>query len=92
MPTPISATSYGKAWGKDDWKKPFEEAPKAAKLPPDTVMYHLRHAATSELILGDMQTSLVAMPAGTSTAMIDKHYGHLQHKQTRRMLDNVAML
>jgi hypothetical protein len=39
-----------------------------------------------------MQTSLVAMLAGTSTAMIDKHYGHLQHEQTRVMLDSVAMI
>lgn len=89
---PILTTSYGKAWGKDDWKKPFKEAVTKAKLPQDTVMYHLRHTAISELILGGMQTSLVAMLAGTSTAMIDKHYGHLQHEQTRQILDGVAII
>jgi integrase len=89
---PIFSTAYGKVWNKDDWKKPFKEAVKSAKLPADTVAYHLRHTAISELILGGMQTSLVAMLAGTSTAMIDKHYGHLQHGQTRRMLDGVAIL
>lgn len=88
----IFANEYGKPWNKDDWKKPFKEAVKKAKLPDNIVTYHLRHAAISEMILGGMQTSLIAMLAGTSTGMIDKHYGHLQHEQTRRMLDNVAMV
>lgn len=88
----IFTNEFGKAWNKDDWKKPFKEAVKKAKLPDSIVTYHLRHAAISEMILGGMQTSLIAMLAGTSTAMIDKHYGHLQHEQTRRMLDNVAMI
>lgn len=88
----ILTTSYGKAWGKDDWKKPFKAAVKKAGLPDDIVMYHLRHAAISEMILGGVQTSLVAMLAGTSTTMIDKHYGHLQHDKTRHMLDGVAII
>jgi len=88
----ILTNEFGQQWKKDDWKKPFKEAVTKAKLAPDTVMYHLRHTAISELILGGMQTSLVAMLAGTSTAMIDKHYGHLQHDQTRRMLDGVAII
>ena len=89
---PVFADSFGKPWTKDAWKKPFKAAVKSAKLPEDIVMYHLRHAAISELLLSGMQTSLVAMLAGTSTAMIDKHYGHLQHEQTRAMLDSVAMI
>lgn len=88
----ILMNEFGQQWKKDDWKKPFKEAVIQAKIPPDTVMYHLRHTAISELILGGMNTSLVAMLAGTSTAMIDKHYGHLQHDQMRRMLDSVAII
>ncbi len=88
----ILTNAFGQEWKKDDWKRPFKEAVTAAKLPADTVMYHLRHTAISELILGGMNTSLVAMLAGTSTAMIDKHYGHLQHDQMRRMLDSVAII
>lgn len=88
----ILTNEFGQRWKKDDWKKPFKDAVTKAELPADTVMYHLRHTAISELILGGMQTSLVAMLAGTSTAMIDKHYGHLQHDQTRRMLDSVAII
>jgi site-specific recombinase XerD len=89
---PIFANSFSKPWNKDDSKKPFKEAVRKPKLPYDIVMYHLRHAAISELLHGGMHTSLVAMLSGTSTAMIDKHYGHLQHEQTRGMLDSVAMI
>lgn len=88
----ILTNEYGQQWKKDDWKKPFKAASKKAKLPDNIVMYHLRHAAISEMILAGMQTSLIAMLAGTSTAMIDKHYGHLQHEQTRTMLDNVSII
>lgn len=89
---PVFTTAYGKSWTKDDWKKPFKEAAHKAKLPADSVAYTLRHTAISEMIIGGMQTSLIAMLAGTSTAMIDKHYGHLLHDKTREVLDGVAML
>lgn len=55
-------------------------------------MYTLRHVAISEMIAGGVDTFLVAKLAGTSTAMIDKHYGHLRHEQTRARLDAVAMM
>lgn len=47
----ILTNEYGQQWKKDDWKKPFKKAVTTAKLPIDTVMYHLRHTAISELIL-----------------------------------------
>jgi hypothetical protein len=56
------------------------------------VLYAVRHTAISELIAGGMDTFIVARLAGTSTAMIDKHYGHLRHAQNRARLDAVAML
>lgn len=88
----LFTTAYGKAWGKDDWKKPFKQAARDAKLPVDVVMYTLRHTAISEQILGGMTSGVVAMLAGTSTAMIDRHYGHLMHQSTRQALDRVVML
>jgi integrase len=89
---PLLADSYGNRWNKDSWKKVFKAAAKAAKLPQAVVLYTLRHVAISEMIAGGVDTFLVAKLAGTSTAMIDKHYGHLRHEQTRARLDAVAML
>lgn len=93
LPTaPLLADGFGNRWNKDSWKKRFKEAVKAAKLPADVVLYTLRHVAISEMIAGGVDTFLVAKLAGTSTAMIDKHYGHLRHEQTRARLDAVAMM
>jgi integrase len=93
LPTaPLLSDAYGNRWNKDSWKKVFKEAVKAAKLPANTVVYTLRHVAISEMIAGGVDTFLVAKLAGTSTAMIDKHYGHLRHEQTRARLDAVAMM
>ncbi|WP_261317892.1 tyrosine-type recombinase/integrase [Burkholderia cepacia] len=89
---PILATEFGQRWNKDSWKKPFRTAVAAAKLPPTVVMYSLRHTAISEMIANGMDSFIVAKLAGTSTAMIDKHYGHLRHDKTREKLDSVAML
>lgn len=84
---PLVADEFGARWDKDKWKKPFKAAAKAAGLPSDTVLYSLRHAAISELLVGGMEIHTVAKIAGTSSDMIDKHYGHLCVERTRRQLD-----
>ncbi|CAG9244938.1 tyrosine-type recombinase/integrase [Paraburkholderia caribensis] len=84
--------AFNERWNKDLWKKPFKAAASAAKLPPTAVMYSLRHTAISEMIAGGMDSFVVARLAGTSTAMIDAHYGHLRHDKTRARLDAVAIL
>ena len=89
---PLLADGYGNRWNKDAWKKRIKGAALAAGLPGDVVLYTLRHVAISEMIAGGVDTFLVAKLAGTSTAMIDKHYGHLRHEQTRARLDAVAMM
>ncbi len=88
---PLLADAYGNRWNKDSWKKRFRNTVRAAGLPDSVVMYTLRHVGISELIAGGVDVFLVAKLAGTSTAMIDKHYGHLRHAQTRASLDAVAM-
>lgn len=88
---PLLADAYGTRWNKDSWKKRFRAAVKAAGLPDSVVMYTLRHVGISELIAGGVDVFLVAKLAGTSTTMIDKHYGHLRHTQTRAALDAAAM-
>lgn len=89
---PIFVRADGQRWGKDAWKKPFKKAAKSAGLETDAVMYSLRHTAISELILGGMDSLLVAKLAGTSTAMIEEHYGHVRHDAMRKNLDAVSML
>ena len=88
---PLVADAFGARWDKDKWKKPFKAAAKAAELPPDAVLYSLRHAAISELLIGGMEIHTVAKIAGTSSDMIDKHYGHLCTARTRRQLDAVNL-
>lgn len=89
---PLLTDAFGKRWNKDAWKKRFKDAVKAAGLPDGVVMYTLRHVAISNMIAGGVDTFLVARLAGTSTTMIDKHYGHLRHAQTRARLDAVGTM
>lgn len=88
---PLVADAYGARWDKDKWKKPFKTACSAAGLPAEAVMYSLRHAAISELLVGGMDVHTVAKIAGTSIDMIDRHYGHLCIERTRKQLDAAAM-
>lgn len=89
----LFSTAYGQQWNKDSWKKEFRAAVTAAELPADIVMYSLRHTAITEMIVvAGMDSFVVAKLAGTSTAMIDKHYGHLRHDATRARLDSVRMV
>lgn len=89
---PLLADSYGNRWNKDSWKKRLKVAVRAAGLPEDVVAYTLRHVAISEMIAAGMDSFLVAKLAGTSTSMIDRHYGHLRHDRTRERLDTVLMI
>ena len=89
---PLLARADGKHWTKETWKERYKEAVAAAQMPGELVMYHMRHAAISEAIMGGMDSFVVAKLAGTSTAMIDKHYGHLRHDVTRARLDALQVL
>lgn len=86
---PLLVREDGTPWTKDWWKKLLKAAVAAAGLPDEIVLYHIRHAAISEMIAHGMDSAIVAKLAGTSTAMIDKHYGHLRMDKTRAMLDAV---
>jgi integrase len=88
---PLLTTSYGQAWNKDSWKKPFKEAAAKANLPAGVVLYSLRHTAISEMIMGGMDAFMVAKLTGTSVAMIEKNYGHLSHDVVIAKLDKLRM-
>lgn len=89
---PLLPRPDGLPWDRFAWRDLFKPAARAARLPRDVVLYSLRHAAISEMLTGGVNSSVVARLAGTSTAMIDKHYGHLIHEGVRERLDAVRML
>lgn len=76
-------------WNKDAWKKPFKVAAVAAGL-PDVTLYSLRHSAITDLITDGMPMATVATLTGTSVAMIERHYGHLQKDRSREALDKLG--
>lgn len=88
---PLIAREDGSFWDKDVWKRPFKRAVSAAGLPSDFVIYSLRHTAISQMIASGVDAFTVARLAGTSTSMIDKHYGHLAHSEAREKLDQARM-
>jgi integrase len=67
----------GEPWKPHDWREGVKAAALAAGLPPDTVLYTLRHCWITDAIRAGMDLLTVAKLAGTSLAMIEKHYGHL---------------
>jgi integrase len=84
----LVARQDGSYWNKDAWKKIFKAAAIQIRK-PELVIYSLRHTAISRLIGGGVDSFLIARLAGTSVAMIEKHYGHLRHDETRQKLDAV---
>lgn len=88
---PLVTRDDGSAWDRFAWRDLLRPTLRAAKLPRDVVLYSLRHTAISEMLIGGVNPSVVAQLAGTSTAMIDQHYGHLIHEGVRERLDAVQM-
>jgi len=72
-------TNAGKEWNAHEWSEPVRKATAKAKLPDGVVLYTLRHCWITDAIVGGVDLLTVAKMAGTSLAMIEKHYGHLLH-------------
>lgn len=89
---PLFTDSKGKMWTSNRWGLEFKEGRKAAGFGGDVILYTLRHTAISEMIQSGMDAFSVAKMAGTSTIMIDRHYGHLAASRTRAQLNAVDML
>lgn len=88
---PIFARADGKAWLKDDWKKPLKAAAEAAGLPPESVAYTLRHSVITDLVAAGLDVLQVARISGTSLPMIERHYGHLRSQQAAAALATLAL-
>lgn len=82
----------GHPWAAHDWCDAFKEAVQAAGLPPETVLYTLRHSWITDAITGGIDLLTVAKLAGTSLAMIEKHYGHLVEDRVPDQLAAIQMM
>lgn len=92
LPTaPLFTDPDGKRWIRGVWAIWLREARRQSGLGDDVVLYSLRHTAISEMIMQGMDAFSVARMAGTSTAQIDAHYGHLCAERTRSALDKVKL-
>lgn len=87
----LIARADGSQWKKEAWRDEIKLAAAGAKLPKATVAYTLRHSVITDLVKGGLDIFHVAKLAGTSVAMIEKHYGHLQHEHARKALDKLAL-
>lgn len=88
---PLFARSDGRRWDKDAWKGPIKDAVIAAKLPPAASAYTLRHSTISDLVRGGLDLLSVAQISGTSVAMIEAHYGHLNRTHAAAALAGLAL-
>lgn len=92
LPTaPLFAQAAGRAWNKDDWKRPIKDAAASAELGPATTAYALRHSAITDLETGGLDLLTVAQLSGTSVMMIERHYGHLQADHAVAALATLAL-
>jgi len=87
----VSRDTTGAQWNRFDWRDAIKEAADAAKLPAATCAYSLRHAAITDMVTGGTDLFTIAKLSGTSVAMIEKHYGHLQREHAREALEKLAL-
>lgn len=81
-----------KMWTPSDWSELVRDASARAGLPAGVTLYTLRHCWITDAIVGGMDLLTVAKLAGTSLAMIEKHYGHLVQGAARDKLAQVQFL
>lgn len=81
----------GRQWIKGTWRDAINFGVGEAELPEATCAYTLRHSAITDLVTSGLDLFHVAQLSGTSVAMIEKHYGHLQRKQAREGLQALSL-
>ena len=81
----------GSQWDRFAWRDEMKLAAARARLPEATVAYTLRHSIITDLVSGGLDLFHVAKLAGTSIAMIEKHYGQLQREHVRKALAQMAL-
>ena len=87
----IFSLSDGAPWHKDAWKGPVKAAVIAAGLPVAASAYTIRHGVITDLVRARLPILTVAQMAGTSVAMIEKHYGHLVRDDAEEALASLSL-
>jgi integrase len=88
---PLFTRADGRQWDKDSWKGPIKDAVHAANLPEGTTAYTKRHPTITDLVTNGLDLLTVAQLSGTSVAMIEKHYGHLQRELAAKALATLVL-
>jgi integrase len=81
-----------KPWSHSAWGELVKGAAARAGLPVETCLYTLRHSFITQALLDGVSTLEVSKIAGTSLAMIEKHYGHLVQDTVRERLAKAQMV
>lgn len=88
---PLFSRTGGNAWNRNAWKVPVKQAVRVAGLPDGVSAYTLRHSTITDLVTGGLDLLTVAQVSGTSVAMIEKHYGHLQRERAAQALATLTL-
>ena len=88
---PLFSRADGATWDRHSWKKPIKAAAAAAGLPANVTAYTMRHSVITDLVVSGLDLLTVAQLSGTSVAMIEKHYGHLQADRATAALAMLAL-
>ena len=90
--SPLISRADARFWSKDVWKNIIKRAAISAKLPTASTAYSLRHSTITDLVvIHKLDLMTVAMLAGTSLRMIEKHYGHLLSDRAANALAGLAI-
>lgn len=78
-----SKSEVRKPFDKDFWTGSFERA--AARAGVVGTVYSLRHSAITDMVADGLPIAVIAFRVGTSIAMIEKHYAHLNDKNLEEL-------
>lgn len=90
---PLLVRDDGEPWETAELNKRFRVARDAAGYSFEFVPYSFRHLWITDACRGtEMGVMEIAITAGTSVEMIQKHYAKLQHGKITAALDNLASI
>ncbi|GAB3765092.1 hypothetical protein GCM10028796_21540 [Ramlibacter monticola] len=83
---PLFTDAGGKPWKAASWRRAFNRCRDAAGLDKRLTVYCLRHSRITDLVDAGRPALEIAKLAGTSVAMIEKHYFQMTADRQREAL------